>query len=102
MPQSRTNQCRIGEKVLEWADEQLPLDAILTNVSLYWFTATFPQSIYPYRGIPSFNALDTSKEKPLGYSYFHGELLMLPQAWATEAFPNLVQYTTHDKVRASS
>ncbi|EAW25566.1 epoxide hydrolase family protein [Aspergillus fischeri NRRL 181] len=92
----------IGEKILEWADEQPPLDAILANVSLYWFTSSFPRSIYPYRNIASFNALDTSKEKPLGYSYFPGELMLLPKAWADDAFRNMVQYSVHEKVRATN
>lgn len=95
---SETNNRRIGEKILEWPDKQLPLDELLGNASLYWFTSSFPQSIYPYRGIATFNALETSKEKPLGYSHFSGEVLMLPKAWASEAFPNLVQHTTHQKV----
>ncbi|KAJ6178267.1 epoxide hydrolase family protein [Penicillium mononematosum] len=86
----------IGEKILEWSDEQPPLDAILANVSLYWFTSTFSSSIYPYRNIASFNGSDTSKEKPLGYSYFPKEVMILPKAWA-KAFPNMVQYSTHNK-----
>lgn len=39
----------IGEKFLEWSDEDPVIDDILTNVSLYWFTGGFPRSIYPYR-----------------------------------------------------
>jgi hypothetical protein len=39
--------------------------------------------------------MEASKEKPIGYSDFAGETLMLPRAWAYAAFPNLVHYTTH-------
>jgi hypothetical protein len=42
---------RIGEKFLEWTDEDPPLDLILESVTLYWMTDTFPRCIYPYRGV---------------------------------------------------
>lgn len=40
------NIFRIGEKFLEWTDDATTpdLDTILTNVSLYWFTGSFPRS----------------------------------------------------------
>ncbi|KAK5167667.1 uncharacterized protein LTR77_007366 [Saxophila tyrrhenica] len=41
----------IGEKFLEWSDEDPPMEAILDSVSLYWLTDTFPRCIYPYRGV---------------------------------------------------
>ena len=41
----------IGEKFLEWTDEDPPLEQILESVSLYWLTDTFPRCIYPYRGV---------------------------------------------------
>jgi hypothetical protein len=41
---------RIGEKFLDWTDEDPSLDTILESVSLYWLTETFPRCIYPYRG----------------------------------------------------
>lgn len=43
--------CRIGEKFLEWTDDDPPLDKILDDVTLYWLTDTFPRCIYPYRGV---------------------------------------------------
>jgi microsomal epoxide hydrolase len=42
---------RIGEKFLEWTDEDPPLDKILDDVTLYWLTDTFPRCIYTYRGV---------------------------------------------------
>lgn len=42
---------RIGEKFLEWTDEDPSLDEILSSVTLYWLTDTFPRCIYPYRGV---------------------------------------------------
>jgi microsomal epoxide hydrolase len=41
----------IGEKFLAWTDTDPPLDEILASVALYWFTETFPTSIYPYRQV---------------------------------------------------
>jgi len=42
---------RVGEKYLEWSDENPSIDVILEAVSLYWFTDTFPSSIYSYRAV---------------------------------------------------
>src|SRR5215469_7869587 len=39
----------IGEKYLEWTDEDPSTEEILRTVSLYWLTDTFPRAIYPYR-----------------------------------------------------
>lgn len=40
---------RIGEKYLEWSDITPTLDELLTIITLYWLTDTFPSSIYTYR-----------------------------------------------------
>lgn len=45
------NTHRIGEKFLEWSDEDPSLEHILESVTLYWMTDTFPRCIYPYRGV---------------------------------------------------
>jgi microsomal epoxide hydrolase len=41
----------IGEKFLEWSDQDPPLDTILESVTLYWLTETLPRAIYPYREV---------------------------------------------------
>lgn len=41
----------IGEKFLEWTDEDPSLDEILDSVSLYWLTDTFARCVYPYRSV---------------------------------------------------
>jgi hypothetical protein len=43
--------CRIGEKFLDWTDEDPPLDTILESVTLYWVTETLPRALYPYRQV---------------------------------------------------
>lgn len=79
----------IGEKYIEWADTAIPLDTILRLTSLYWFTSTFPRSIYPYRYLigsgSGHGAISTTK--PLGYSAFK-DILMLPKAWG-KYYPNM-------------
>lgn len=42
---------RIGEKILEWTDEDPPLEKILESVSLYWLTDTMPRCMYHNRGV---------------------------------------------------
>ncbi|KAF5003874.1 hypothetical protein FDECE_9604 [Fusarium decemcellulare] len=90
----------VGEKLLEWADdrEPIPLDTILGMVTLYWFTSTFPRSIYPYRWFLrdvdlSYSGLD---EKPFGYSAFEKEVSNPPKAWTEKALPKLIRYD-HEK-----
>ena len=66
---------RIGEKFLEWSDQDPPLDDILTNVSLYWFTNGFPRSIYPYREMFGQSRIQMPYiSKPFGFSWFPKEI----------------------------
>ncbi|KAH8651663.1 Alpha/Beta hydrolase protein [Ilyonectria robusta] len=97
----------IGEKLIEWPDQRypLPLETILTLVSFYWYTDTFPRSLYPYRALAAsassggFFSVPTSKEKPFGYSVFPAENILVPEAWAEQIYPNLAFYKRHDKAR---
>lgn len=87
----------IGEKYLEWADTPIPLDTILQLTSLYWFTSTFPRSIYPYRdflGGGGHGPISTTK--PLGYSAFK-DIGMLPKAWG-KYYPNMKFRNDHAEV----
>lgn len=92
----------IGEKFLDWPDGPLPLYTILESVSLYWFTETFPRSIYHYReAFPPLKIMHTLNprwyiRKPFGFSYFPMELLPAPRAWV-EATGNLVFFQQHEK-----
>lgn len=88
----------IGEKFLEWTDEDPSLDDILTNVSLYWFTSCFPRSIYPYRQL--FGAAQRVKyvktDKPTGFSFFPYELAPGVR-YILEKHCNLVSYIQHER-----
>ncbi|KAF2737153.1 epoxide hydrolase-like protein [Polyplosphaeria fusca] len=87
----------IGEKFLEWTDEDPPLDAILTNISLYWFTQGFPRSIYPYRQLFDPNRPEPPfLSKPTGYSFFQYELLPGIKKGLEKAC-NLVTYKQHER-----
>lgn len=82
----------IGEKFLEWTDEDPPLDAIMASVSLYWLTDTFPRCIYPYRRLFERGQLPYIS-KPCGYSFFPKEVAE-PRSWAA-ATANIVSYSRH-------
>lgn len=48
---------RVGEKFLEWTDEDPPLDKILEGVTLYWLTDTMSRNMYNYRSVRASLAL---------------------------------------------
>lgn len=80
-----------------------PLDQILDSVTLYWFTQSFPRSIYPYRGQFVRGERDlispSSKHhltKPIGYSWFPLELMPIPVSWVRHT-GNLVWYKHHSE-----
>ncbi|KAH6955719.1 epoxide hydrolase [Ilyonectria sp. MPI-CAGE-AT-0026] len=96
----------IGEKLIEWPDRRYPLslDTMLTLVSFYWYTDTLPRSLYPYRAIAAsgnwdglLSPIPASKEKPFGYSVFPSEIIVLPESWAKQIYPNLVYYRRNEK-----
>ena len=69
---------------MQWSDTNPPLDQILDDVTLYWFTESFPRAIYGYRQFfaptPQFFHNDEAYycKKPLGYSLFPEELAPIP------------------------
>jgi hypothetical protein len=88
---------------MEWTDPRKPfsLDHILGTVTLYWFTGTFSTSLYHATAAMRYlsnTPFPVSKEKPLGYSWFPYDLVVFPQAWAQEVYPNMVFYKSHSKV----
>jgi microsomal epoxide hydrolase len=89
---------RIGEKFLEWSDEDPALDTILTNISLYWFTACFPTCLAIYR--QNFGASGRMEipmtDKPLGYSFFAYELVPGIKS-ILDKETNLVFYKRHER-----
>lgn len=91
---------------MEWVDPRYPLnlDTILSIVSLWWFTQTFPRSLYHAALIPKFAEgipHPISKKKPFGYSQFPYDLSIIPKAWAEYLYPNLLFFKAHSKVSGS-
>jgi microsomal epoxide hydrolase len=87
----------IGEKFLEWSDDSPPLDTILTNISLYWFTEGYPTSLYPYRTLFALGRKPLPYiTKPFGFSFFPVELFPGVKS-AAEKAGNLVHYTQHER-----
>ncbi|KAJ5217283.1 hypothetical protein N7468_010291 [Penicillium chermesinum] len=92
----------IGEKLLEWTDprNQFSLETILNWVAFYWFTDTFPRSLYHATLVKSIMArepLPITKEKPLGYSKFAYDMVVLPKPWAEILYPNLTFFEEHSE-----
>ncbi|KAI1625308.1 Alpha/Beta hydrolase protein [Exophiala viscosa] len=104
--------CWIGEKFLEWTDEDPPLEKILEAVTLYWMTDTIPRCLYHNRGLggdpnekPKIARISvvTSRaplnlpyvDKPCGYSLFAHEIVPIPKTWAATTC-NLVSFNHHD------
>ncbi|ODH19659.1 hypothetical protein ACO22_06163 [Paracoccidioides brasiliensis] len=86
----------IGEKLLSWTDVPLSMDEILRSVTLYWFTESMGRGIYQYRTL----AMKTNTPyltKPVGYSYFPGEIVPTPTAWVKYSLGNVVFHREHDK-----
>lgn len=91
----------VGEKFMDWTDDDPSLDEILTSVTLYWVTHTAATSLWSYRRFYGPNAgSHGTKEwyinKPLGFSWFPREIAPVPRAWV-ETTGNLVFYRQHDK-----
>ena len=47
---------RNGEKQLLISHPKLDMDTVLAFASLWWFTDTYPSSIYPYRQVGLFRS----------------------------------------------
>ena len=91
----------IGEKFLDWTDDDPSLDTILEAATLYWLTDCVSTNLWSYRQFygPSADSHGSKKwhiNKPFGYSWFPKELNPLPKAWI-ETTGNLVFYKQHDK-----
>lgn len=41
----------VGEKFLEWTDEDLPIETVLDDITLYWLTDTISTSFHTYRRV---------------------------------------------------
>lgn len=81
---------------MEWTDTTPPLDAMLTHITLWWFTSCYPTSIYPYRELHASGRMQLPKiAKPTGLSQFPLEVVPVLKR-AAEQNSNLVFYKEHE------
>lgn len=106
----RIDPSRVGEKFIQWTDNTPSTEHILTWLSIYWLTKSYPSSIFYYRDPsmrmsiydrPGANAKDLTKDlqglyvdKPMGYTKFPCELMPVPESWA-KGTGNLVHFNEH-------
>lgn len=85
----------IAEKFQAWTDHNGPLeqavtyDALLTNISLYWFTQTIGSSFRLYVEGSKRPAAFAAGERilpPLGVALFPAELPMPPMSWVARCY----------------
>ena len=86
------------EKYRAWTDRRggrtgLSDDDILTQASLYWFTATIASSFRPYWEHRTYPPTPGGRiSTPTGLAVFPGDLVHPPRSWAERAY-NLGRYT---------
>jgi pimeloyl-ACP methyl ester carboxylesterase len=81
----------IGEKFHEWSDhggdlrDAISWDALLTNVSLYWFSNTIASSVRLYQehfaGVLRGEGAGRRVDVPLGVAIYPREIMRAPKAW---------------------
>ncbi|UZE09361.1 epoxide hydrolase family protein [Pseudomonas sp. B21-053] len=95
----------IVEKFQAWTDgsgdlqRAVALDALLTNISVYWFTGSIGSSLRPYvegRARPLAFAAGERVQPPTGVALFPAELPMPPRSWVERCF-NLQRWTAMPK-----
>ncbi len=67
----------------------IPLDRLLTNVSVYWFTETITSAIRLYKEATSTPLKFAAGERiapPLGFAAFPGEVAMPPREWVARVY----------------
>jgi len=96
----------IYEKFQAWTDnhgnpeDALAIDAMLDDISLYWFTNAAASSARIYWENTRAGAASLSKgriELPMAASVFPHEIFPPPRAWAEALWPNLFYWNELDK-----
>ena len=90
----------IAEKFLAWTDNDgtiesaVSRDRLLTNISLYWFTATAGSSARMYYETlrPGAAGLGDPLNTPLGMANFPAEIMQAPRRWLENSY-NIVHWT---------
>jgi pimeloyl-ACP methyl ester carboxylesterase len=90
----------IVEKLQAWSDcrgdveSRFTKDEILTNVTIYWLTATIGSSMRMYRANAAIPPAQLARrvEVPSGFAIFRGDVVRPPRAWL-ERTANVVRAT---------
>ena len=90
----------IVEKLRTWSDndgdieQSFTKDEILTNLTIYWLTATIGSSMRMYRANGLIPAAQHARrvQAPSGFSLFAGDISHPPRTWL-ERTANVVRYT---------
>ena len=96
----------IAEKFRAWSDNDgdiesaISRDAMLANISLYWFTGAIGSSFWPYYArahgdwpIPVGRTIDV----PTGYAQFPKEILRPPRSLAEKTYTNIRRWSVMEK-----
>jgi microsomal epoxide hydrolase len=91
----------IFEKFHAWTDcegdpeRAVPLDTMLANISLYWFTGAIGSSFWPYyaRMHAPWPVRDGSIGVPTGYADFPREILRPPRSMAARVYTDIRRWT---------
>ncbi|MEJ3748497.1 epoxide hydrolase family protein [Actinomycetes bacterium KLBMP 9797] len=99
----------IVEKFREWTDStEVPEDAVdrdqmLTNVTIYWLTATAGSSAQLYREVVELlpitvvGARPRANPVPLGVAVFRRDMFLPVRRFAERDFPNIRQWNEYDR-----
>ncbi|MBN9262271.1 MAG: epoxide hydrolase [Hyphomicrobium sp.] len=96
----------IAEKFHRWTDnsgvpeDAISRDAMLANISLYWFTGAIGSSFWPYYSRlhrPWFLPLGETIKVPTGYVAFPREILRPPQSLAAKTYADIRRWTVMPK-----
>lgn len=90
------------EKFHSWSDcggdieNAISMDALLTNITLYWFTSSIATSMRIYREEALSPSPTSYVETPTGVAWYPEEIVYIPRKWA-EAEYNIVNWHEHSK-----
>jgi epoxide hydrolase len=90
----------IGEKLRDWADQQMPgnpglaPDWMLATIALYWFTGTIGSSSALYLEAVRDPVPERFVEVPTGVLHLAAETVIIPRPWAERHY-NIVHWTRH-------
>ncbi|KAK1523155.1 hypothetical protein CPAR01_14008 [Colletotrichum paranaense] len=94
----------VGERYVLWADPSAPISMtnLLTDVSLYWFTETYPTSYWCYAQFRSSlnDSIPTAPNytgKRLAYSWFANDVSSPPSAYFKNHSDIYTDFYQHDK-----